>query len=536
GNLEPVFKTILTSATRLCGAKFGILWLREADALRAVAFHGAPRPYVEERRRNPLVRPNPKTMLGRAAATKRPAQIADLRTERGPRNAPPGATGAQLARLGGARTVLAVPMVKENELVGVIGIYRQEIRPFTAKQVELVAGFAAQAVIAIENTRLLSELREALEQQTATSDVLGVISSSPGELKPVFRAVLENATRLCEAKFGPLTLFDGDELRVAAVHGAPRAFEELRRRDPIVPGVVRRRMERRRIWRSADLAADKRYAGSPLVTLAGARSHVSVPLLRDNKQIGNLSIYRQEGRPFTDNQIELLTRLAAHAGIAIENQRVLNELREALAQQTATSEVLGVISSSPGELEPVFSAMLENATRICEAKFGNISLFKGDELHVVAMHGAPGAYEQLRQRDPRVPGVVRRRVAAKQALHIADIAADKRYASTPLVKLGGARSFVGVPLLRDSRPIGELNVFRQEVRPFTDKQITLLTNFAAQAVIAIENARLLNELRESLQQQTATSQVLQVVSSSPGELAPVFTAMLENAVRICEAK
>src|SRR5262249_57302804 len=140
------------------------------------------------------------------------------------------------------------------------------------------------------------------------------------------------------------------------------------------------------------------------------------------------------------------------------------------------------------------------------------------------------------QRDPRVPGVVRRRVAATQALHIADIAADKRYASTPLVKLGGARSFVGVPLLRDGRPIGELNVFRQEVRPFTDKQITLLTNFAAQAVIAIENARLLNELRESLQQQTATSQVLQVVSSSPGELAPVFTAMLENAVRICEAK
>jgi hypothetical protein len=196
--------------------------------------HRAPKAFVEERRRNPVIRPSPKTTLGRVMLTRRPVQIADLREEPGYADAPSGFTGAKLAQLAGARTLVGVPLLKESELVGVILIFRQEVRPFTDKQIELVTSFAAQAVIAIENTRLLNELRESLQQQMATSEVLRVISSSPGELEPVFQAMMENATRICEAKFGNLLLYEGDVFRVAAMHGAPSAWDELRRRDPML--------------------------------------------------------------------------------------------------------------------------------------------------------------------------------------------------------------------------------------------------------------------------------------------------------------
>ena len=449
------------------------------------------------------------------------------------------------ARLGGSRTQLAVPMLKEDRLVGAIAIYRQEVRPFTDKQIELVKNFAAQAVIAIENTRLLNELRESLQQQTATADVLKVISSSPGELQPVFNAMLENATRICEAQFGTLTIVEGDDLHVAAMHGVPRAYEELRRRDPRVPSAVRRRIGTNQVVHIADLAADERYANSPLVAHAGARSYVGVPMLKDGEVIGNLSIYRQEVRPFTAKQIELVANFAAQAVIAIENTRLLNELRqrtddlsEALDQQTATSEVLSAISSSPGELEPVFNSMLENAVRICEASFGNLLLYDGSVFRHVALHNAPQAWAAEQQRDPVPPRnaarVLYRVVDTKQVTHIADMAAENP--DEPIATIAGARTVLIVPMLKENVLIGVIAIYRQEVRPFGDKQIDLVKNFAAQAVIAIENTRLLNELRESLQQQTATSEVLQVISSSPGELDPVFHAMLENAVRICEAK
>src|SRR5262249_40911376 len=219
GELQPVFQAMLENATRLCEAKFGTLYLCEGDALRMIAMYGAPAAFAEARRRNPMIRPNPETTLGRALATKRAVQIGDVQDEPGYANAPPGTTGAQLAKLAGA-PVLVVPMVKENELVGAIVIYRQQVRPFTGKQIELVTNFAAQAVIAIENTRLLNELRqrtddlsESLDQQTATSEVLSIISRSPGDLEPVFETMLENATRLCDAKFGNLFLREGNAFR-----------------------------------------------------------------------------------------------------------------------------------------------------------------------------------------------------------------------------------------------------------------------------------------------------------------------------------
>ncbi len=455
--------------------------------------------------------------------------------------------------LAGARTALVMPMLKENELIGAIVIYRQEVRPFTDKQIALMQNFAAQAVIAIENTRLLNELRqrtddlsELLEQQTATSEVLGVISSSPGELEPVFQTILGNATRICEAKFGTLYLFDANAFLWAAQVGAPPEYAEfLRQRGPFQPaaGVPLNRM-----WRTKDVVrvADdlSEPVLSPATKFGGSRSQIAVPMLKDNALIGAVIIYRQEVRPFTDKQVALVKNFAAQAVIAIENTRLLNELRqrtgdltESLEQQTATSEVLRVISTSSGELEPVFQSMLENATHICEAKFGHLFRFDGMMLHLAAHVGNPPELaEFFRQRGAFQPtkGLQLDRIMqSKQTIQIADDAAE--VVSSPPGRLAGARSVVAVPMLKDNELTGIIVIYRQEVRPFTAKQIELVKNFAAQAVIAIENTRLLNELRESLQQQTATADVLKVISRSTFDLQTVLQTLVELATRLCDA-
>ena len=547
GDPKPVFEAILQNANRICEAEFGFLWLAEDGGFRAVALHGAPPALIAIREREPILRPSPKSPLPRVAATKRLLHIADLTENEGFRAGDRAIV--DLVELAGTRTLLLVPMLKDDEFVGAISIYRKEVRPFGDKQIALLTNFAAQAVIAIENTRLLNELRESLQQRTATSDVLRTISSTPGELEPVFDTILENATRICEARFGNLLLFDGKNMRVVAMHNAPREHAELRRRDPIIPlerSIVRPLVRTKEVALVADITAEEPYASSPLAKAGGARTAMAVPMLREGQLIGAITIYRQEVRPFAGKQIDLVKNFAAQAVIAIENARLLNELRqrtddlaESLEQQTATSEVLQVISSSTGDLKPVFDAMLANAVKICGAGFGNLSLYDGKDLRMAAMYNPPPAYMEARGRDPIVPlvnTIVGRVVTSKRVNHVHDLAAEEPYAHSMLAQKGGARTALGVPMLREGTLVGTIAIYRQEVRPFTDKQIELVQNFAAQAVIAIENTRLLNELRESLEQQTATSEVLSVISSSPGQLQPVFQAMLANAVRICEAK
>src|SRR5262245_36434063 len=447
-------------------------------------------------------------------------------------------------------------MLKGDDLVGTITIYRIEVKPFTDKQVALVETFADQAVIAIENTRLLNELRESLQQQTATAEVLKTISSSTGQLEPVFNAMLDNAVRICGAKFGSLVLFEGNAFRRAALHNAPAAFVEARAREPVLPlgtsPILSRVAGTKQIIQLADIAAE--HPEDPIATLGGARTILSAPMLNDDRVVGVISIYRQEVSPFTDKQIDLVQNFAAQAVIAIENTRLLNELRqrtgdlsEALEQQTATSEVLKVISSSPGELKPVFEAILENATRICDAKFGNLFLYADNSFRLAAQKNAPPAYaERWRQRPVIVVGdnphnPLDRLAASKSVIDIPDLMTETGYIErdprfVTLVEAAGARTHLAVPMLKDNELVGAISIFRQDVCPFTSKQIELVQNFASQAVIAIENTRLLNELRDSLQQQTATADVLKTISSSPGDLNPVFNAMLENAVRICGAK
>ena len=553
GELDPIFDSMLKNAVRLCDAKFGIIYRWVDDALHLVSAYNAPPAFVEARRQP--WRPSPDIPMGRMLATNTVTHVVDMAAEHGYADRNP--TLVQSVQIGGTRSYMAVPMLKENNFIGAIGIFRQEVKPFTKKQIALVQNFATQAVIAIENARLLNELRqrtddlsEALEQQTATADVLSVISSSRGELEPVFDAMLENAVRICDARFGNLSLFDGNEMCVAAMHNAPPPLVELRRRIGSVIDLQKSisgpLVRTKRAVHVADLAAEEPYASSGLAKIGGARTALAIPMLREDTLVGQISIYRHEVRPFTDKQIELVQNFAAQAVIAIENTRLLNELRqrtadlsELLEQQTATSEVLSVISSSPGELEPVFQAMLENAVRICDAKFGILFRYENEAYDPVALFGLPPALEEFLRRQrgsfQPIPGSLLDRIRrTKELSHTADYAAEP--APGRAATLGGARSTVDVPMLKNNALVGVISIYRQEVRPFTEKQIELVQNFAAQAVIAIENTRLLNELRELLQQQTATADVLKVISSSPGDLEPVFQTMLENATRICEAK
>jgi two-component system, NtrC family, sensor kinase len=551
-DLQPVFDAIAENAVRLCEAERAFIFRFDGTALRAVSSYNVGPEIREFVDRNPIT-PGRHTISARAALKRRTIQVPDVQAD------PEYAYAVRDREL--LRTMLAVPMLKGDELVGVITIYRLEVRPFTDKQVALVETFADQAVIAIENARLLNELRESLQQQTATSDVLKTISRSTFDLQTVLDTLIESAARLCGAPHGLIFRFDGTSARAVAAFNNVPGFKELWADNPILPNrgtATGRALVERRAIHIPDVLADPEYS-PPEGSLKQAqglgqyRTTLVVPMMREGIPLGTITLWKTKVEPFTERQIELVTTFADQAAIAIENARLLNELRqrtddltESLEQQMATAEVLRVISSSPGQLEPVFQTILENATRICEAKFGMLWLAEDDWFRSVAQHNVPPEYFKARQRAPLVSmtdGTALTRVArTKQPAQISDVAANPAYRSDPqrssFVKLTGARSLICVPMLKDDMLIGVIGIYRQEVRPFTDTQVELLQNFAAQAVIAIENARLLNELRQrteelvhSVGELRALGDVSQIINSTL-DLELVLSTIVAKAAEL----
>ena len=541
-NLQPVLDEVVKSAARFCAAPDASIFRLDGGNLRAEAHHGAvsqPAGFLI-----PLVRG---TVAGRSVLERQTIAVTDLQVE-----TDEYPEGSALARQTGQRATLSAPLLREGTPIGVILLRRGDAVSFTGTQIALLKTFANQAVIAIENVRLFTELQErnkaltqahaqvseALEQQTATSEILKVISGSPTDVRPVFDAIIQNAVRLCGGFNGTVFRFDGSLIHVAAHHNfAPEAADVVHRVFPIPPdrgSVTGRAILTRSVIHLPDLASDAEHT-RPKLLEAGFRAILAVPMLRDGAPIGAITVTRREPEPFSEGEISLLQTFADQAVIAIENVRLFNETKEALDRQTATSEILRVISQSPTDVQPVFDAIAESAVRLCDAVFGGIFRVDGETLRAVGRHG-PIAVRGFVM--PIKRGTVAgRTVLERRTVHVIDLQAEEEEfpEGSAIAKELGHRTTLGVPLLREGAALGAVVIRRAEAEPFTEKQIALLETFADQAVIAIENVRLFTETKEALEQQTATSEILRVIGSSPTDAQPVFETIARSGVSVCAA-
>ena len=554
GELTSVFEAMLAKALRICEAKFGHILLYDGECFHAAHLHDVPASYRAFWEEHGPIRPNPNTGLGLLVRTKQIAHIPDLKAHSAYAQREP--LRIVTVDQAGARSFLSVPMLKENELIGAIVIYRQEVRPFTEKQIDLVKNFADQAVIAIENSRLFNVTREALERQTATADILKVIATSPDDVQPVFQAIADRSNRLVDALSTTVfRLVDGTMYLRAFTPTTPEADATLQATFPAPLSTFSwgESIGKGEIYRVIDAEQEPERLRD-LARKRGWRSCLCVPLMRDGKPIGMIGPTRAEPGPFADHHVQLMQTFADQAVIAIENTRLFNQvqaktrdLEELLQQQTATADVLKVISRSVFDLEAVLKALVGSAVQLTGAFSGAICIRDGETFRYRAGAG-PGYSEKLQrylESTPVFPGrgsIPGRVLLSGKIEEIPDVLEDSEY-KIPLASLGlPARALLGVPLLGKQGIEGSLTLVRRDPGRFAPRIIELVQTFADQAVIAIENARLFEEvqartreLSELLQQQTATAEVLEVISRSAFDLQTVFNTVAESAVRLCGA-
>ena len=533
--LDPVLDTVIQNAVRLSGADSGTV-VRIENGVGSFGAHVGMTDedvasLAEFYRAHPLV-PGRSSLAGRVLMERHSVQIHDVSAD--PEYERRGAEGP--------RSLLGVPLLRPDGIVGVIVVRRRTPGGFSAQQVKLVEAFADQAAIALENVRLFNETKEALERQTALAEILRVISRSPTDVQPVLDAIAESAARFCAAEDVSVGLLEGETWRIRAHHGPIEITPDVTTSRLGPTFVSGRSMIERRTIHVPDLQAEadqypRTAAGSPTT-----RAIVATPLLSAAGPIGALFLRRTEATPFTEREIELAETFAAQAVIAIENVRLFNETKEALERQTATADVLRLISRSTFDLAPVLDALIETATRLANAQNGIIFVLEGDGYRMAASCGLTA---EVRATHPGLvssaatgTSIAARTGRALEPLQIADVLADPAASPTmlKLARADGSRTMLGVPLLRDGVAIGVLSLRRKEVKPFTESEVNLVSTYADQAVIAIENVRLFNETKESLERQTALAEILRVISRSPTDVQPVLDAIAESAARFCVAE